>query len=110
MKVGKTKYRLDGKEVTKAVFMRAMKARGKAEGVPFTSRAWEQPQACEALGVQPDHVKFERQLDAEAGLNVNYTPDGRPVFTSRRERNAYIRAKGYYDRNAGYGDVSPLNR
>jgi hypothetical protein len=35
---------------------------------------------------------------------------GAPVFYSRIAYNEYKRAHGYYDRQAGYGDVSPRNR
>lgn len=102
----KTVYRINGEVVSRAKFLKKRGTFGK----PAVSRAWEKPMACEALAVDPLEVKFERQLDAEQGLNVQYNRDGAPIFTSRSERNAYVRAKGFYDRNAGYGDVCPVNR
>lgn len=110
MKLGKTTYVIDGERVSEEEYTKRMKAKGKWGGTPYASRAWEKPLVSEALAVQAEHVPFERQLDAELGLTVDYAPDGSPVFTSRQQRNEYVRAKGYFDKNAGYGDVSPLYR
>lgn len=110
MKVGKTTYTIDGERVSEQEYLKRMKAKGKLDGVPYVSRAWERPLESEALAVDPRHVHFEQQLDAEVGLRVGYDQHGRPVFTSREQRNEYVRAKGYFDNNAGYGDVAPVNR
>lgn len=110
MKVGKTTYKIDGTEVSEKQYLKIMKQRGKLDGVPHCNRAWDKEMTCEALAVQPHHVKFERQIDAEQGINVRYDRNGCPVFENRKQRNDYIRKKGYFDRNAGYGDVQPVNR
>lgn len=61
-----------------------------------------------ALQVEPEHVEFQKQIDRENGLgDVEYTPAGAPVFRSRKAFNDYKRAYGYFDRNAGFGDVMP---
>jgi hypothetical protein len=66
---------------------------------------------CEALGVDPRDVKWQRMEDEEVGIkNQEYDPHGAPVFYSRTAYNEYKRAHGYYDRNAGFGDVAPRNR
>lgn len=110
MKVGAAKYTIDGESVSEAEYLKRMKAKGKLEGIPSVARAWEKPMVCEALAVDPLEVKYEKQLDREQGLSVNYNEHGCPIFESRKQRNDYVRAKGYFDKNAGYGDVCPQNR
>jgi hypothetical protein len=110
MKVGKSTYTIDGERVSEEEYLKRMKAKGKLEGAPYVSRAWEKPLESEALAVDPRHVEFEKQIDAEQGLRVDYDGHGRPVFTSRQQRNEYVRAKGYFDNNASYGDVAPRNK
>ena len=62
------------------------------------------PMASYAVGVSPDEVPAMREIDAKAGLSVEYTGDGDPVFTSRGHRKKYLKAHGFHDRNSYNGD------
>lgn len=84
---------------------------GSVDDVP-RANAWSKPLQCEALAVDPRHIKFQKQLDAERGLgDVEYNQQtGAPVFHSQSRYNDYKRAYGYYDRNCGYSGVPPQHR
>lgn len=61
--------------------------------------AWSKPLHCESLGVNPKHVKFQRELDAELGVGgTEYDTEGRPVFYSPGKYNEYMKAHGYHQR------------
>ena len=62
------------------------------------------PMASEAMGVSHEDIKEAMEVDRRLGVPTEYTPDGRPVFVSRKHRKAYCEAHGFYDRNGGYGD------
>jgi hypothetical protein len=60
-----------------------------------------------ALAVHPDQRGEATDDAAKRGVPTAFTDDGRPVFESREHRKKYMRAYGYYDRDAGYGDAAP---
>lgn len=62
--------------------------------------------ASDALAVHPSQIKEAREDARRKGLgDVDFGADGRPVFTSREKRKAYMKAYGFYDRAGGYGDA-----
>ena len=65
--------------------------------------AW--PMKSEAAGCHPTQIEEFRKLTASRGVPVDYTPDGRAIFTSRAHRRDACQALGLFDRSAGYGDA-----
>lgn len=95
------RFFFDQKEVTKAEFDEEFppKPIGNGEGLI----GWK-PIISDALAVHPDQVQ-EAILDAETkGVPTDFLPDGRPILRTRQHRAAYLKAYGFFDRQAGYGD------
>ena len=72
------------------------------------------PYASEAMAVGYGHdiakgVKEAQAILAQHGVKTEYDSLGRPVLRDRAHRKAHMRALGFYDRNAGYGDAEPLH-
>lgn len=62
------------------------------------------PNASLALKVQPGQVQ-EAIADArKKGVAVEFRKDGTPLFTSRRQKAAYLRAYGVINKDGGYSD------
>lgn len=71
------------------------------------NRPWGKRIKSIALAVHPDQVE-EATKDAVArGVPTEFTADGRPILTDRNHRKQYMKAYGYFDRDAGYGDAQP---
>jgi hypothetical protein len=68
------------------------------------------PILSDAAGVMPEQIPEQMAHDRAMGVPTHYTKDGRPILENRSHRRKYLRANGLYDRSAGYGDGSPLNR
>ncbi len=58
------------------------------------------PMASDALAVHPKQIEGMKEVDKKKGVSVEYTADGRPIFTSSRQFRAYARAYG--KRHKGY--------
>jgi hypothetical protein len=58
----------------------------------------------EAMAVHPDQVPEAMARDKRHGVPTEYTRDGRPIFTDRGHRKAYLRSYGVHDKRGGYGD------
>lgn len=66
--------------------------------------AWTSPLHCEALAVQPHHVKFQRQVDQDLGVGgTHYDKNGSPVFESPGKYASYMKAHGYRHRSTVTG-------
>ena len=65
---------------------------------------WAKPIVSEAAGVHPEQINEAKAYDRSHGLSVEYTPDGRPVFTNRSERRRYLAAHHMHDLQGGNGD------
>lgn len=99
----KTKYFIDGKEVTKRTFDRRFP--DKPLGGSDSLVGWK-PLASEALAVHPDQIPEAIEDARRKGVPVEFdAATGAPVFSCRTQRNAYLKAYGYFDRDAGYGDT-----
>jgi hypothetical protein len=69
-----------------------------AAGWPFYS---------DALAVHPSQIKDAVKFYKSRGISVEFSKDGRPKMNDRNHRARILRARGLFDRNAGYGDTSP---
>jgi hypothetical protein len=97
-------YFIDGKEVGEKTYRQAFPKK------PFAACGyqadWKKPMLCDALAVHPRQVKEAIADAAKKGVPTNFLPDGRAEFESRQQYNAYMKAYGYYNRDAGYGDTT----
>ena len=50
-------------------------------------------------------MKEAQEDSVKKGVPTRFTKDGRPILESRQQRNAYLKAYGFFDQDAGYGDV-----
>lgn len=111
-------YLIDGVEVTREVFEAAFPPRAFAPGTPSicgtprrpgNGRALchFQPILSDALAVHPSQVQEATQDAIQKGVPTDFLPDGRPVLRTRAHRKQYMKAYGFFDRNAGYGDQAP---
>lgn len=96
-------YFIGETEVTREQFDARFPAKPLGEPLPAqTVGAW--PMASEAMGVHPSQVE-EATADAKKkGVTTEFDKIGRPVFTSRAHRKAYLAAYGVHDKRGGYGD------
>ncbi len=102
---GDRAYFLEGEQVSQEAFDAAFPAKEIGPSSVPSLTGW--PLKSDALGVHPRKVG-EAHADARAkGVPTDFTPGGRPIFRDRNHRRQYLRAYGYYDRNAGYSDPSP---
>lgn len=97
----KLRYYLDNQEVTKAEFDKAFPPKHESGNDAF----------CHFKPIASDAMKLHPKLIAEGVADAikkrvptDFTTDGRPIFRTRQHRAEYLRAYGYFDRDAGYGD------
>lgn len=63
-----------------------------------------------AMGVQPNQAAEAEAEAARLGVPTTFSREtGDCRFDNRAHRKKYLKATGYYDRNAGYGDPTPEN-
>jgi sugar/nucleoside kinase (ribokinase family) len=62
------------------------------------------PMTSIALGVHPAQVGDAVAEAKRKGVPTEFLPDGRPILRDRAHRRAYMKALGYFDRDAGYSD------
>lgn len=101
----KANYWIDGREVTKDAFDRAFPPVKEEPGEHAgSSLVGFKPIQSEALAVHPRQVAGAREDAIKKGVPTDFLPDGRPVLRTRQHRAEYLRAYGFFDRDAGYGD------
>lgn len=73
-------------------------------GIIGGSSCW--PMESYALGCNPDCIEQQIAHDRRIGLrDTEYNPDnGSMVLRGREQRNRVMKAYGFFDRDAGYGD------
>ena len=76
-------------------------APGRRLRVPPT-KGW--PLRCDATGVHPKQIAETQAELAKHGISCDFTPDGRPEYRNRGHRKKCLKARGFVDRNGGYGD------
>ena len=62
------------------------------------------PVLSDAAGVNPAQIPEAKRELAAKGVKVDFTNDGRAIFTDPKHRREVCRAMGLFDRNGGYGD------
>lgn len=101
-------YKINGKQVTEQEW-RAYKPKHASFGAPGGHKASCWPKTCDMLGVLPSQVKEAQKYLAEHGCPSDFNARGDLILRDRDHFNRYCRTMGYYHRNAGYGDVAPVN-
>lgn len=66
------------------------------KGLP-ASKGW--PMECDALAVHPSQVKDQMAHDRKMGVNVGYSPEGSVIFENKAQKDKYLKAHGFHDRN-----------
>lgn len=74
-------------------------------GTPDTPGTW--PKLCDASGVNPSQIPEAVEAAKKHGVSIDFHPDGRAKYTSRKNRRDYLRSIGMCDFDAGYGDPEP---
>ena len=63
------------------------------------------PMKRDAAGVHPDQIGDARKEARRFGVPTDFDKKtGQASFTNRSHRAQYPKAKGYFDKNGGYGD------
>lgn len=93
-------------EVTEAEFRhhKLPKRKWTKPAPAYTQRPENWPMASEALGCAEDQIAHFTEDAKKRGIPTQFTPDGRPIFTSPGHRRDYLRAYGYHDKNGGYSE------
>ena len=96
-------YLIDGKRVSAKVFAKKFPDKPLGSFVPGN---WLKPVHSDALGVHTDDIKEAHEDARKKGLATEFDGSGRPIFHNSREKQAYCRAYGFFDRK---GVLSPKN-
>lgn len=65
------------------------------------------PMTCDASAVNPKQILQVQQQLASHGLSCDFTPKGQPQYRDAGHAKACLQARGFWHRNAGYGDATP---
>jgi len=65
---------------------------------------WSKPVLSDAMGVHPNQIQGCVEDARKRGIEIEFAPDGRQVFRSRKARKEYCRSEGFHDNDGGYGD------
>lgn len=103
----KTRYVLDGKDVTKEEFDKAFPDKPLNLSGDAGITAWLKPVVSDALAVNPRQVKAVMERNHKAGLHVDYKKDGRPILRSQGDKEALMRLHNVHDNNGGYRAGGP---
>ena len=98
---------LGGCEVTETEYRSVYPKREAVGSHDVSSFVQFKPLASDAMAVHPKQVKEAREDAIKKGVPVDFLEDGRPVFTSRKQRADYLKAYGFHDRDACYSDPAP---
>lgn len=84
--------------------------KSKSTEVGFGAKGWATGLSSDSAGVPSRQVgEFREDAQKHGFTGVDFTSDGTAVFSSRAERTRYLKHRGLYDRDAGYGDAAPRN-
>jgi hypothetical protein len=71
----------------------------------FRNTAGHWPMMSDGAGVHPSQTGEAYAESVKLGVPTQFDRStGQAIFESRSHRRAFLRAKGMYDRNGGYGD------
>lgn len=103
--------RLQKKDGTIVLTVKDKKVIGRrdypAEHIPRKSTgdgAW--PIHSEAAAVNPEDIPRAMADARRHGVPTTFDREGRPILRSRAHRKAYLQYRGFFDRDAGYGDAA----
>lgn len=68
-------------------------------------RGW--PLVSDGLGVHTSQIAGATRHARAAGCDVSFNEIGQCVVPNREQRNRYMKLRGNFDRDAGYGDRGP---
>jgi len=69
------------------------------------------PKESYALGSDPESIPEEMAEDRRLGIRyTEYSAEGCPIFRDKAHEREYVEKRGYYFRNAGYGDPTPKEK
>ena len=100
------KYKINGKEVTKAEWD-SRKGVGLRGGVPMGTVAYSEskPLISEGIGCMRSQVPEMREVIRQHNIKgVSVRDNGSLEITSRRGRRELLRVRGLADAEGGYGD------
>jgi hypothetical protein len=66
--------------------------------IPCGAKGW--PMESDGAAVDPSQAKEACEYASELGVPTEFKPSGRPVFTSKRHRDRFLKAHGLHDRNS----------
>lgn len=95
-------YFLDGDEVSEADYRKAFPL-NRGIGGFATSVRDAKPWVSDALGVNPKQIEAVKERNRKHGLNIAYTPDGRPICTDSGQRKKLMKLHGVRQVNSYYG-------
>lgn len=70
--------------------------------------AWRKRIKCIASSVNPKDIPAAIAAAKKRGVNIDFTPEGHPIYESRGHRKEYLeKVRGMFDMDGGYGDAAP---
>jgi len=76
----------------------------------FGANGWSTGLSSESASVHSSQVDdFREDAKTQGFTGVDFDKSGNVRFTSRDQRSRYLKHRGLYDRDAGYGDATPRN-
>ena len=103
-------YFKDGNEISKEEWNKNGKIKEVLEGSKRQRGAGAWPKSSDALAVEPGGAKEAYEASVEMGVPTQFDErTGKGTFTSQGHMNNYMKAFGYCDNDAGYGQVAPKN-
>ena len=100
---GVTRYFLGHKEVTEKAYRKEYPAPTE-HGIPGGTPTSGWPIKSQALAVHRKQRAEHERVAAARGVPTETTADGRVILRDRAHRKAYLKAFGFRDNQAGYGD------
>ena len=95
------RYRVNGKEVSRSVFLKTKCSSGLAS-MTTPPACW--PRWSDAMGIHPNQIEEARAADMALGVSAEFCEKtGRIKFESKRHEKQYCEAHGHYQLNGGYG-------
>ena len=83
---------------------------GSAGDRYFGANGWSTGMHSESASIHSSQVgEFRDDAKKHGFTGVEFDKIGNVRFTSREQRSRYLRHRGLYDRDAGYGDATPRN-
>lgn len=78
-----------------------------AEGAPASIPSSRLRVESDSMSVHPEQIE-EAIADAHRrGVRIDFDPDGTARFQSRHQRNKYLKAYHFHDKDAGFSDPTP---